>query len=365
MRLLVSDDAVIRGALADLELGLHEGHDWRTSGAKGRRNRPEHELEGDERHVDDGEVDGLAKGLGGQRPGVQPVMDHDPRISGDPIGELSPPDIDRVNTGRPALEEHVAEPAGRRARIQADEPGGVDRECVQGGCELVAAAADVWLSRHELDLEIGVDEIARLAVDARGVAAARPDLAGEDQGLRPRAALRKATLDDELVEPLADALRGGVAHRPIVAQRPWRRLNARQTRRRRYDGPMAGRPLTLIYAALLLFLIGASGIAAGGTMLGAAANGGGSLADDVRAAGVGIGTVIATYGFFAVAAGAGLILLKRWGWRLGLGLIAAGLVILVGIVAGIGLDPVIGFGASLWAITFACLLLPTTRAALR
>jgi hypothetical protein len=128
---------------------------------------------------------------------------------------------------------------------------------------------------------------------------------------------------------------------------------------------MAGRPLTLIYAAGLLFLIGASGMAAGGTLLGAAGNNGGTLAEDVRAAGLGMGTVIAAYGFFAVFAGAGLILLKRWGWRLGLGLIVAGLLIQVGIVAGIGWDPVIGFGAILWAITFACLVLPSTREALR
>ena len=128
---------------------------------------------------------------------------------------------------------------------------------------------------------------------------------------------------------------------------------------------MAGRPLTLIYAALLLFIIGASGVAAGGSLIGAVGNGGGTLAEDVRAAGTGMGTAIAAYGFFAVFAGAGLILLKRWGWRLGLGLIVAGLLLQLGIVVGIGWDPVIGFGAILWTITFACLVLPSTRAALR
>jgi hypothetical protein len=128
---------------------------------------------------------------------------------------------------------------------------------------------------------------------------------------------------------------------------------------------MAGRPFTLIYAAVLLFLIGASGLAAGGTLLGAAGNGGGTLAEDVRAAAVGIGTAIAAYGFFGVAAGAGLILLKRWGWRVGLGLIVVGLVVQVGILVGIGWDPVTGFGAILWAITFTCLVLPSTRGALR
>jgi hypothetical protein len=134
---------------------------------------------------------------------------------------------------------------------------------------------------------------------------------------------------------------------------------------RGYDGGMVGRPLTLIYAAGLLFLIGASGMAAGGTLIGAAGNDGGSLAQDVRAAGGGIGTVIAAYGFFAVFAAAGLFLLKRWGWRLGLGLSVVGLVILGGIVVGVGWDPIIGFGLILWGITFACLVLPSTREALR
>ena len=128
---------------------------------------------------------------------------------------------------------------------------------------------------------------------------------------------------------------------------------------------MANRPLSLLYAAGLLFLIGASGMAAGGGMLGSVANSGGTLADDVRAAGAGIGTAIAAYGFFAVFAGAGLILLKRWGWRLGLGLIVVGLVFLGTAFAAAGFDPIIGFGAILWGVTFACLVVPSTRGALR
>jgi peptidoglycan/LPS O-acetylase OafA/YrhL len=128
---------------------------------------------------------------------------------------------------------------------------------------------------------------------------------------------------------------------------------------------MSGRPISLLYAAGLLFLIGASGMAAGGGLLGSLANGSTAVAPGVRSAALAIGTTMAVYGFVAVLAGAGLVLLRRWAWRVGIGLIVLGLVALVAAFAGAGGDLIIGFGLALWVLTLACLVVPSTRAALR
>ena len=60
----VADDAVVRAALADLELRLDEGDDRRRRRAAERRgDGPRTSAERDERDVDDGEVDRLAERL--------------------------------------------------------------------------------------------------------------------------------------------------------------------------------------------------------------------------------------------------------------------------------------------------------------
>lgn len=128
---------------------------------------------------------------------------------------------------------------------------------------------------------------------------------------------------------------------------------------------MSARPISLLFAAALLFLIGASGMAAGGGLLGSVANGGTTAAPDLRTAALGLGTVMAGYGFVAVLAGAGLVLLRRWAWRVGVGLTVLGLVALVGAFAGAGGDVPIGLGLTLWGLALACLVVPPTRAALR
>lgn len=128
---------------------------------------------------------------------------------------------------------------------------------------------------------------------------------------------------------------------------------------------MSARPISLLFAAALLFLIGASGMAAGGGLLGSVANDGPAVAPDLRTAALGMGTVMAAYGFVAVLAGAGLVLLRRWAWRVGVGLAILGLVTLGWAFAGAGGDLPIGVGLALWSLALACLVAPPTRAALR
>jgi hypothetical protein len=153
-------------------------------------------------------------------------MDDDAWVAADAIGQLAPPDVDGVDPDGAALEEDIGEAAGRGAGIEADEPGRVDRERVEGRRELVAAAAHVWIGLDEADLDRGVDEIAGLPIETRRITGTGPDLAREDQCLRSGARLGQPTLDDELVEPLTGAgtASRGLAHRAIVSQPTSRRL---------------------------------------------------------------------------------------------------------------------------------------------
>ena len=126
---------------------------------------------------------------------------------------------------------------------------------------------------------------------------------------------------------------------------------------------MSARPIPLILAAGLLLLIGLSGMAVGGQLLGAAGTGTVSGVD-IRGAAFGLGTTIAAYGFLSVVAAVGLLTLRRWGWRVGIVMTVLGLVGLGSAVAAGGLDPILGFGLVLWGTTLACLFASETRRAL-
>ncbi|HEX2756598.1 MAG TPA: hypothetical protein VHM48_14110 [Candidatus Limnocylindrales bacterium] len=125
---------------------------------------------------------------------------------------------------------------------------------------------------------------------------------------------------------------------------------------------MLARPISLILAAGLLILIGLSGMAAGGGLLSTIANGSSTTAD-VRAAALAFGTTMAVYGFAAVLAGVGLLIFRRWAWRLGLLLSVVGLVLLTGAQLAAGPDLILGFGVAVWVTTFVCLVAPDTRRA--
>ena len=125
---------------------------------------------------------------------------------------------------------------------------------------------------------------------------------------------------------------------------------------------MTARPLSLILAAGLLLLIGLSGMAAGGGLLGSVPNGP-VVGVDVRGAALALGTTIAVYGFVTVLAGVGLLLFRRWAWRLGLAVAAIGLVFLAAAMSAAGPDVVLGFGVAVWGATLACLLATDTRRA--
>ena len=123
---------------------------------------------------------------------------------------------------------------------------------------------------------------------------------------------------------------------------------------------MTARPISLILAAGLLILIGLSGMAAGGDLL-ATAKSGAEVASDVKFAALALGTTIGSYGFAASLAGVGLVLLRRWAWRLGLVLVIIGLALLAVAIVAAGPDQVFVFGLAIWGATLACLVARATR----
>jgi len=123
---------------------------------------------------------------------------------------------------------------------------------------------------------------------------------------------------------------------------------------------VSGRPFPLVFAAMLLLIIGLSGVGAGITITTAMIQG-----PDVPVVGIQIGVGMAGYGLLAAVSGIGLLGRRRAFWWLAAATIGAGLAFLIGLIAITRLDPVFGTGLVIWAIALACLLAPATRAAMR
>ena len=128
---------------------------------------------------------------------------------------------------------------------------------------------------------------------------------------------------------------------------------------------MTARPIPLILASGLLLVIGASGLAVAGGLLGVALNGSAAI-PGLATAGLALGTAFAVYAFATIVAGVGLALLRTWAWRLGVLVVVVGLVALgFSILAARGADPILLGGVAFWSAAFVCLVVPPTRAAIR
>ncbi len=205
MHLTVADNATRHVRPARLELRLDEGDD-RAPLAKHGPHRAEDKPEGDERHVDDGEIRSLGQRLRGERAGVDPLHRDDPRIRAKSVSELPVAHVDRVHAGRAAGQEDVGEAARRCADVDGNHPRGVDGERVERRDQLVRPAADPLAPGRDVQRGVERHEITGLDVVPRRVPLAHPHLAGEHERLRPRARRGEAPIDEELVE--ADAPRG-------------------------------------------------------------------------------------------------------------------------------------------------------------
>ena len=180
----VADDAVIRPAAAGLELGLDEGDDRGLRARAGACSAIGPSTSATEMNETSTTARSIGSGsvVGGQRPGVRPLHRHDPLVAPERLGELAAPDVDRVDARRAALEQHVGEAAGRRAHVEADQPGGSIPNAS-------SAAASLWPPPAPTTL-IGGHRRRRRRGPIRAVAG--PDLAGEDQCLRLGAFARPA-----------------------------------------------------------------------------------------------------------------------------------------------------------------------------
>ena len=122
---------------------------------------------------------------------------------------------------------------------------------------------------------------------------------------------------------------------------------------------MTERPFPLALAAVLLLVIGLSGLGVGITITQAMS------APGVPATGLQIGLGIAGYGLLATISGSGLLGRRRRFWWLAVATIGAGLAFQIWLVAISSLDPVFATGIVVWGVTLSCLIAPATRAALR
>ena len=204
------EDAVVDGGVADdaatavgflaarLELRFDEGDEAAPGANEGGHGRQD-QAEGDERAIEDGQVEGVkavAEGGGDEFAGVDALEDADARVLAEFPGQLAAADVDGRHLGGAVLEEAVGEPAGRGADVEGSEAADLEGEGRQGGLELVAAAADVAVAGDQFDRVLGTD----LAAGFVGGVAGDPDLAGEDRALRLLAALAESAVDEQLIE---------------------------------------------------------------------------------------------------------------------------------------------------------------------
>jgi hypothetical protein len=191
--------------LAGLELRLHEEDE-----VGARCGQPEEGVgdgpQGDEGQIGDDEV--KRSGVGAQLaeaevPDVRPFPHGDPGVGAQAGVELAPAHVDRHHVGRSPLQQAVGEPTGGRAGVERDAPGGIDREPLEGGVELLASSADEARSRAlEGQGVTGVDHAGRLG----GGHAADEDPTGCDLGLGPIPAGNQPPAHQLRVEPPAQEL---------------------------------------------------------------------------------------------------------------------------------------------------------------
>ena len=108
-----------------------------------RQRRRQHQPQRDEARIADDEIDRLGNLGRRQVPRIGPLEHDDPRVGAQPRVELPVADVDGMHPRGAAAQQDVGEPAGRCTDVETDEPGGIDREGVQPGDQLVRAARDM------------------------------------------------------------------------------------------------------------------------------------------------------------------------------------------------------------------------------
>ena len=112
---------------AHLELRLHHRQQLPV-GLGARRERRQHGAQRDERQVGHGQVDRARRSrrVSSARTLVRSCT-CDPLVAAQPPDQLPVPDVDGDHLGRAAVQQHVGEPAGGGARVEAAQARGIDR----------------------------------------------------------------------------------------------------------------------------------------------------------------------------------------------------------------------------------------------
>jgi hypothetical protein len=122
--------------------------------------------------------------------------DNHPAILPEFPGELPPADVHGKNPCGSVLQKAISESAGGCAQIKRGHSGDIQMKMVEGVFQLVAAAADVFITGIKGKLVIGLDGIAGFA-GALGVDA---DLSGENGAFGALAAFAKAAFNQGLIK---------------------------------------------------------------------------------------------------------------------------------------------------------------------
>src|SRR5262249_5689783 len=205
----VADHAARRFGAAGLELGLDE-HERLPPRCAELEHRHERERHREERDVACDQL--RSERQLADRARVHALEHGDARIVADLRVKLAVADVERDHPRRTALEQHVREPACRRADVEAVEAGDDDAESVEGIGQLVPRTGDVRRRRLDLELRVVRDLLARLRVPRHP--------AGHDERLRLRAGLGEPALDEQDVEALLHAGTGAVAGSRPIAHTP-------------------------------------------------------------------------------------------------------------------------------------------------
>ncbi len=127
---------------ARLELRLDQSH--QPSPGRGEfESRRQRQGQADEADIGDDGRHLLADHRPVERPGVGAFQDHHPRVHPELGMELAAADVDRIDLGRAARDQDIAEAAGRGAEIERDRIFWVKAEGIQRRREFLPAARDV------------------------------------------------------------------------------------------------------------------------------------------------------------------------------------------------------------------------------
>src|SRR5690348_7853524 len=194
-RRIAHDAALADVGAARLELRLHE-HD-RLPARRGQADDGrKHDPHGDERDVADDQLRGERQFREVAR--IRLLEHRHTVVPAQLLVQLMRPDVEGDHSPCATLQEHVREAAGRRADVDAVEPGRIDAEPVEPVRELRAAARDVRLLSLDGQLDRLIDLRPRLVVAW--------DEPRHDERLRLRSRLGEAALDEEDVDALLHRL---------------------------------------------------------------------------------------------------------------------------------------------------------------